>query len=440
MKTNTKPPIIHTHEGAPAKQISAKLTLRRSVMACMLWEGEFYEDGQEIAKRIGYAVEHTPPLAVAGIAMEARSTMKLRHVPLLIVSHMAALPEHKKLVAATLFNVIQRPDELAEFLAIHAKLNPGKPLKKMVSAQIKRGLAAAFTKFDGYALAKYNRDGAIKLRDVLFLCHAKAKDDAQAAVFKQLVDGTLPTPDTWEVSLSAGADKKTTWERLLVEQKLGALALLRNLRNMQQAGVGDDVIRAAIVLMKTERVLPFRFIAAARHAAQFEPELEEAMFNCLIERPKLTGDTILMVDVSGSMDVPISAKSDLARVDAACGLAMLLREVCTHVQVFTFSNDIMAVPPRRGFALRDAVVTSQHHSGTYLGRAVQAVIDRNKKPDRLIVISDEQAADAVPDPNLKRAYMLNVASARNGVGYGPWQHIDGWSEAVVDYIQALEAE
>ena len=36
-------------------------------------------------------------------------------------------------------------------------------------------------------------------------------------------------------------------------------------------------------------------------------------------------------------------------------------------------------------------------------------------------------------------YVINVASAKNGVGYGPWTHIDGWSEAVVDYVRHLES-
>ena len=35
-------------------------------------------------------------------------------------------------------------------------------------------------------------------------------------------------------------------------------------------------------------------------------------------------------------------------------------------------------------------------------------------------------------------YVINVASYKNGVGYGKWTHIDGWSEAVIEYIRALE--
>ena len=119
-----------------------------------------------------------------------------------------------------------------------------------LSGQVKKGLAAAFPKFDEYQLAKYDRGGPIKLRDVLFLCHAKPRDGAQAAMWKKLIAGTMITPDTWEVALSAGTDKREAWERLLREQKLGALALLRNLRNMHEAGVSDKLVASALGDMK----------------------------------------------------------------------------------------------------------------------------------------------------------------------------------------------
>src|ERR1041384_678562 len=402
MKLNVAKQTIRTHEGAPAKHINPELQLRRSVMSCMLWEGEFYENGESISKRIGETIAKVRPEAVAAIAVEAREKMKLRHVPLLIVREMARLASHKGHVAETLSRVIQRPDELTEFLAIYWK-----DKRQALSAQVKRGLAAAFQKFNAYSLAKYNRDGAIKLRDVLFLSHAKPKDDEQDKLWKQLIDGTLPTPDTWEVELSSGKDKKEAWARLLSENKLGALALLRNLRNMKQAGISDDAMRHALNVIKPQRVLPFRFIAAARFAPNLEPELEQAMFKCLTDKSKIPGLTVLMVDVSGSMDASISGKSDLQRLDAA----------------------------RRGFALRDAIVQSQSHGGTYLGEAVSQI--KNEEFDRLIVISDEQAHDPVPDIG-RKAYMINVASNKNGVGYGSWTHIDGWSEAVLDFIKELD--
>ncbi len=329
---------------------------------------------------------------------------------------------------------MQRADELSEFVALYWSEG-----KQPLSAQVKKGLAAAFAKFDEYALAKYNRATPVKLRDVLFLCHAKPVDAAQAELWKRLVEGELVTPDTWEVALSAGADKRQAWERLLAENKLGALALLRNLRNMAEAKVDEQAIKNGLALMKTERVLPFRFIAAARYAPQWEKELEGAMFRSLEGQTregqaKLPGKTVLLVDVSGSMDAPLSRRSEMRRNDAAYGLAVLLREIAESVNVYSFSDDLVRIPARQGFALRDAINASQRHNGTYLGKALGGI---EEQYDRLIVITDEQSHDAVPNPKAL-GYMMNVASFQNGVGYGPWTHIDGWSDSVIEYIRAAE--
>lgn len=432
MKTNTKnTPKRFTHEGAVAKNINAVQELRRTVMSCLLWENSFYESGVDIASRIANLVNRVSGKQAMDIAIECRTKMKLRHTPLYIARLMAQNPAQKEYVAETLFSIIQRADELAEFLSIYWK-NGRQPISK----QVKKGLAAAFTKFDEYALAKYNRDGAVKLRDVLFLVHAKPKDEAQAALWKRLVNDELKTPDTWEVELSASSDKKASWTRLLTEGKLGAMALLRNLRNMITAGVDDMLIRKALVNINAERVLPFRFISAARSAPILESELEQGMFKCLEEHKKMNGKTVLLIDVSGSMDSRISLRSEINRIDAACGLAMLLREICETVDVYTFSFSVKQVVPRRGFALAEAINASQPHGGTDLGGAVNYV--NSLKCDRLIVITDEQSATRVPNPVCKNSYMINVASYKNGVGYGPWTHIDGWSESIVSYIQAIE--
>src|SRR5208337_2453362 len=175
-------------------------------------------------------------------------------------------------------------DELSEFVAIYWAGG-----RQPLSAQVKKGLAAAFGKFDEYALAKYDRAGAVRLRDVLFLSHARPADEAQAALWKRLAGNELATPDTWEVALSAtgraegdrALDKRELWERLLAERKLGALALLRNLRNMQVAGVSEELVLAALAALKTDRVLPFRFLAAARVAPQWEQALEQAMYRSI---------------------------------------------------------------------------------------------------------------------------------------------------------------
>ena len=126
---------LRTHEGAPAAKITAEQALRRSVLSCMLWEGEFYEDGVQIAGRIGELVPQVAAEKVAALAVEARERMKLRHAPLLLVREMARVPTHRGLVAETLVRVIQRADELAEFVAIYWAQG-----RQPLSAQTKKGI------------------------------------------------------------------------------------------------------------------------------------------------------------------------------------------------------------------------------------------------------------------------------------------------------------
>ena len=63
----------------------------------------------------------------------------------------------------------------------------------------------------------------------------------------------------------------------------------------------------------------------------------------------------------------------------------------------------------------------------------------------MIVIIDEQGCgtasgdgplDAKP-LGIRSNYLINVASYKNGIGYGRWTHSDGFLEAVVRYIQAV---
>ncbi len=456
-KTNIKisAPPIFTHEGGKAVRISVKNQLRRAVLSCLLWEDSFYENGVEIAKRIGDLVSKSDPKDVANLAIEARSDFKLRHVPLLLIRELVRNPNSRHVVGDLIPKVIQRPDELGELLSLYWKDQPDAP----IASQLKKGLAKAFNNFDAYQFAKW-KGGGISLRDVMFLTHPKPKSNSEFAntiesiqrkgykrgsvardkehVFTSIAEDNLKRFDTWEDELSAGANKKETFTNLIKINKLGALALLKNLRGMTDAGVERDVIIDGIKNMNTERVLPYRFITAARYAPQFEPQLEDAMIKSMADSEKLNGSTILLIDVSGSMDHAISGDSELKRIDAACGLAILLRELCSDIRIFTFSKQTVEIPSRRGFALRDAIINSQPHKDTYMKESLEQ-LKYGQGSNRIIVISDEQVAQAINGPKTL-GYMLNVASYQNGVGYKTWNHIDGWSEACVKYILTIENE
>jgi 60 kDa SS-A/Ro ribonucleoprotein len=428
---------VRTHEGAVAQRVDAQRELRRSVLTCLLWEDTFYEKGNDVTSRIAELVTHNKAEDVAALAREVREQMQLRHVPLFLTRELARRKGAGPLTAETLEHVIQRADELGEFVALYWKKR-----KEPLSAGVKRGLAKAFTKFDAYQLAKYNRENSVKLRDVLFLCHAKPKNAEQAETWKKLVENTLESPDTWEVALSAGKDKRETWERLLREGKVGGMALLRNLRLMLAAGVAPKLV-AERLEKGIARALPFRFVTAARYAPKLEEAIEKAMLKGIAGLEKLPGVTGLVVDVSGSMNYRLAKKGETTRMDAAAGLAILLREKTEELRMATFSDTCVTLPARHGFSLRDAIVGSQAHSGTYLRRALSTLQGGQDWADveRVIVITDEQSHDRILPAWTTWAYVINVAPYKSGISYGNgWTHIDGWSERVLDYIAAMEKE
>jgi uncharacterized protein (DUF58 family) len=138
------------------------------------------------------------------------------------------------------------------------------------------------------------------------------------------------------------------------------------------------------------------------------------------------------------------------RFEAAAGLAILLRETADRVNVYAFNEKAYEVPPRRGFALRDRLAATKN--GWSRGGLAVAAANRDGY-NRIIVITDgqwhysdttsvlgyqEDPQTVAPAPLTKQAYMINVASYRNGVGYGKWVNIDGWSDSVIEYIRALE--
>ena len=415
--------------GTNVSNISHEKQLTRMVLASMLFEKQFYLDGKSSTDTIKTLVPRVAVDFVEKLAISARTKFKLRHMPLFLARELA---RSSSLKSDLLDAIISRPDEMGEFLSLYWSEG-----RTSVSNQVKKGLAKAFVKFNEYQLAKHDKNSAnISIRDVMFISHPKPTSEAQTALFKKVADQKLETPDTWETQLSAGADKKETFSRLMAEKKLGALAFLRNLRNMVQSGVDEDAIRAYGNTVDVTKVLPFRYIAAARIVPQLEDMLEKMMFRSLATMEKLPGKTVLLVDVSGSMfGCPISQKSDLDRFDAAAALAMLCKEVCEEVEIYSFSTSLARVTPRSGFALREAISKSQHHGGTNLGSSLRQL---TSKHDRIIVFTDEQSYDRPGSPVCGNGYIVNVAAYENGVNHEAWTTVSGFSEAVIDYIRESE--
>lgn len=161
MKTNVhiKTPVF-THEGSSSSNLFPIQKLRRLTMACMLWEDTFYVDGKTIVEQIQEVCLQLDQFQVLNMALEVHKKGLLRHVPLLLI--VSSFKCKNRMKSAFMFDdklmmpsdyiekICSRPDQMTELLSLYWKDG-----KKSIPAQMKKGLAKAFTRFDRYQLAKY---------------------------------------------------------------------------------------------------------------------------------------------------------------------------------------------------------------------------------------------------------------------------------------------
>lgn len=444
----TKTPTKKTYEGAAAQRSTPLQTLQRVLNAHLLWEDTFYIDGKSSAEVLKLAVRDAvkyDDLATQATIMEARTEMNIRHASLLAAIEFAKCCDCKEapeMRANMIFGVIQRADELAEVLA----MSGGKAKPRAV----KRGVQCAFSKFDEYQFAKYKGGGrSVTLRDAVFLSHP---DPKRVPLVQKIVDQTLEVPNTWEARLSSGEDKKAVFEDLLETNKLGAMALLRNLRNMDAAGVSTELMEQAFDRANWSRVLPFRFLSAAKYAPHRARLLDAAFRKAVEGSTFLPGRTAVLVDTSASMDSTISNKSTVRRVEAGAAIAAAINGDTVHL--YEWADRTKPVANFCGLSAALSIRSGAVGHGTHPGQAIEFARKQGHGYERYIIVSDMQFADSSAavsrysyspkTPSLQKGeigYSINVAAYENaGILHGDWTHINGFSAAVLKYIAAAEMD
>ncbi len=352
---------------------------------------------------------------------------------------------------------------------------------------MQKGLAAAFNKFDEYQFAKYNRDATVKLKDVLFLVHPKAKDEAQQALFDKIVKDELQVPYTWETELSAlGQQKydtvelkkeavKAKWEELIMSGKVGYMATMRNLRNILEAEVSKEALNKVCDYIASEKAvanskqLPFRFLAAYRELKDLKngcvskvlDALEQAVLYSAANIAGFDDDTkiVIAADVSGSMQTPISAKSKVLNYDIGLMLAMLLKNRCKNAITGMFGNTwkLINVPNKnilanvQEFYRREGEVG--YSTNGYL--VVKDLVRHNKVVDKVMLFTDCQlwnsnnSGENITDlwkqykkiAPAAKLYLFDLAGHGNtplNVQHDDVYLIAGWSDKVFNVLSAIE--
>ncbi|MDX3572108.1 TROVE domain-containing protein [Streptomyces sp. ID05-47C] len=392
-------------------------------------------------------------------------------------------------------SVLRRPDEPGELLAYWTATHG-----RNVPKPVKRGVADAVRRlYGGKSLLKYDTASkGYRFGDILNLVHA-APDPAkpwQGELFQYALDRrhhpdtavppasdrvltahrelmALPVEERRAIVTSGGGAERLaaagmTWEALAgwlqgpmdkaawesVIPSMGSMALVRNLRNFDEAGVSDEV--AAQVAAKISdpaevarsRQFPFRYLAAYQHvpSLRWAYPLEQALGHSLANVPALPGRTLVLVDRSGSMFFSqLSDRSDLNRADAAAifGTALALR--AADADLVEFGTTSRRVEFRAGESVLKVLERFGDLGGTDTTGAVR---EHYKEHDRVLIVTDEQygvsrhGSPTEQVPAHVPVYTWNLAGYRAGhgpSGEGNRHTFGGLSDAAFRMVPLLEA-
>ena len=444
-------------EGHVAYSMQDKPKLVTQVLTSFFNESKFYGDNSKEMKQLIPSVIKQDPEFVSKLAVFARREFNMRSVAHVLTGFLANVPEGKPYIRQTVEGVTLRGDDATEILSFYLS-EFGKPIPN----GLRRALKAVFTGFDAYTLAKYKGEGhAVKMRDILRICRPHPETAQQSVMWKQLLDGTLPTPLTWESELSANGNNKETWEKLIDSGKVGYMALLRNLRNIVNAKPDNmQVVLDKIAdpeAVRHSKQLPFRFLSAYKNmpaGSGSKPidALEDAADASIANLPHLPGKTVIAVDISGSMSSKVSAKSEVLCCEIGMMLGLIANRICDDAVFYEFNHQLYEVPISKRNALLYACTNeSKASGGTDMDLPFRGMIENHIVADRIIIISDNMCNYGLrTTQSIANKYREAVnpnlwIHAIDLQGYGTQQFsgkrtniIAGWSEKVFDFILLAE--
>lgn len=481
--------VIKNHTNAKAYKMAPEMELYSAVVTTSL-EKTTYENETSRFNRIRKLVRKCDPVFVAKLAVYARTKMNLRSIPIVLAVELGKIHKGDNLVSKTIYNIIQRADEITEVLAYYQIANKREGTKKLnrLSKQVQKGIAASFAKFDEYQFAKYNRKSEVTLKDALFLTHPKATTENEQLLFNKIVQDDLAIPYTWEVELSKVGQQKfaseaernaavtSTWETLIDSNKLGYMALMRNLRNILQAEVSPVHIKKVANYLSNEtavlrsKQLPIRFLSAYKELQLVHSEYSGYLMEAIEEAAKISAQNIqgfdidtkvlIACDVSGSMFKSISAKSKIMCYDIGLLLAMLLQNRSKNTITGIFGDSWMTYNLPKDGILRNVIDLKRIEGKVGYstnGYKVIEELNRTKKVmDKVFFFTDLQLWNSnYNDKHIQKewlSYKRNIAPNAKlylfdlaGYGQAPLQLekndvylIAGWSDKVFEVMTALE--
>jgi len=433
--------------------------------SCLFGEPKFYEDNTPEIIQSARAMLDKDPEFVLKLAVYCRNELYLRSLPTALLAEAANNVKAKQFVRKYAKKIVIRADEITELLSYH-----NETFGTAVPNSIKKSIADAFGRFDEYQLAKYDRNGKVKLKDAMIVSHAKPKDKEQEALFKRVLERTMKTPETWETVISKDGSTKKNWEAIL--PAMGYMAVLRNLRNFLQKDVDKtlfiDKLKNKEQVLKSKQ-FPFRFYSAYEMIKNSEvtgastvlDALEDVIDHSVANIPTFGGKTVIATDHSGSMCSAVSGKSKICCKDIGDVMAAIMNKVSGDNLIIPFGETIKVVNVSKRSVLQSAKEIGKidvgHSTNGY--KVIDYLTNKNIEVDRVIIFTDMQMWDSTggwgdddntvkeswdnyrklfPNAKLYLIDLTGYGQAQFPVGYNNVVTIGGWSDKILDFVKVYE--
>ena len=413
----TSQPTTTTHNWGVAYSLSEKQELIKMCLTSFL-QSDYYEKDMDKITAIQDLVSTLDPDWVMKLAIFSREYW-LRSINHVLFVESAKSFYWKKWARQSLSNyiskIIRRPDELLDIVWYYALRNGQNFNSIVLPNALKFAVKTSLESFNDYQIAKYRGKGdAINLYDLVNMVHAKGETIAK------LMNWTLESADTWEVEISKNGNTKEGWNRLLKEKKLGALATVRNLRNMLEVWV--EWLAEYLDTIKWSDVFPFQAIQALDMLAEANLSngaIHEVIMKHVKECFKFISERYpwklaIGVDVSGSMfGTSVSNLSKMDRAKMAVMYGMILKEI-TEWDLYLWSTQCAKVDTDDYNLVMKAA--SQISWWTYVSCFTNVV---KGQYDNIIIITDEQVSDRL-DNVAKQTVVWWIHDYKNTIVSGNW--------------------
>ncbi len=420
LRAKNAPQIVQNRAGGLGYNPSAKYKLVSFLLTNFL-TNQFYRSGDTALSELRNLIKEVNDNEfVAKAAIYARDEFNMRSVTHVVAGELIANGEGMPKIRSFFDKVVVRPDDMMEIVAYYAAnyqtvRNVSNQKKIKLPFRVKAGFRRAFNRFDDYQIAKYQKKGSdFSLVDIVNLVGPVPTEKNKASL-EALVKGTLKASGTFESELSAAGQaenaeeaKNEAWATLVTTGKIGYMALVKNLRNIVQTDDSKTIDAACALLVdekraKGSRMLPFRLISAyfeieklssSKYSRKVLQALSKASDILLSNVPDLDGETLVVIDDSGSMAgtmVANSSNTNCIDMAAVVGVTIAKKNNSDIVLFSSDARDFKYNPGDSTMSIVEQIRKICQAGGTNLSSAFDLVSRGKRKYDRIVVLSDMQS-------------------------------------------------